>query len=299
MEPFTLRHEKALVEKRMKVSIAPRLRERLWQLVEVRNDGWECGWNSYTTRLEETEKRLKLGLGRTSLVAKTAQGVLEGIEPYFREGYPSNVLEVIEQFSEELAKEHRAKFAQEVNEAMLAFNCPWLLLDGAFFQIDSGFMRELVQKAQTDLHRNGFSGALDELRDARESLTANRTKDAIVSSLKSVESTLKTILSPETGVGKELFIKFREAGYLNDIPPGPAKAVSNAVLPAIAILRNELGGHGQGSDVLNVPRSYASLAIHLASAITVFLFEQSATITPPPVTAVTPKAIPEDDDVPF
>jgi hypothetical protein len=298
MEPFTLRHEKALVEKKLKVSIPPRLRERLWQLVLARNDQWQCGWDEYTTRLAETEKKLKGLLGRTALVAKTQTGQQQGLEAYFREGYPSNVLEVIEQFSDELPGDQRPSFAQAVNASMTAFKCPWLLLDGTFFLIDDSYMKELIESAEGALRSRGFGGATDEMREARENLMANRHKDAIVSALKSVESTLKTILNIKSGVAKDLFFKFREAGFMDDIPQNHAKAISAAVLPGIATLRNELGGHGQGSDVISVPKSYASLAVHLASAITLFLIEQST--TSPQTDGQSAESSPtRDDDVPF
>jgi hypothetical protein len=133
---------------------------------------------------------------------------------------------------------------------------------------------------------------------------ANRAKESIVSALKSVESTLKTILKTHTGAAKELFVQFREAGYMDDIPQHHAKAISASVLPGIAVLRNELGGHGQGSDVISVPMPYASLSVHLAAAINLFLTEQSVLATRPPAkplaqkSVVKPKQI-TDDDAPF
>lgn len=121
-QPFTLRHEKALVEKKLKVSILPRLRERLWRQILTRNENLQIGWNEYTTRLEETESKLTRLLGRPALIAKTQNGAQQhGIEAYFREGYPSNVLEVIEQFCDELPEDQRASFANLINDSMMAF----------------------------------------------------------------------------------------------------------------------------------------------------------------------------------
>jgi hypothetical protein len=298
MEPFTLRHEKALVDKRLKVSIPPRLRERLWQLILSRNEHWEVGWHESTSHLEETEKTLKQLLGRASLVAKTLTGAVEGLEAYFREGYPSNVLEVVEQFHEQLTEQDRKFFAKAVNEAMQAFKCPWLLLEGTFYKIEDQFLGALVETSHAALVERGFTGAVDEMREARDNLTANRPKEAIVAALKSVESTAKTILGSQSGVAKELFIRLREAGFMNDIPVNSAKAIVGSVLPSIAVLRNELGGHGQGPDIVNVPQSYAFLAVHLASAINLFLLEQTAL----QAKAQTPQSVsppPPDDDCPF
>jgi hypothetical protein len=61
MEPFTLRHQKALLEKRIAVSLAPRLRERLWQTIYAYNESWnevtETNWSYSTNTLEKTENR--------------------------------------------------------------------------------------------------------------------------------------------------------------------------------------------------------------------------------------------------
>ena len=39
--------------------------------------------------------------------------------------------------------------------------------------------------------------------------------------------------------------------------------------------RSRLSGHGQGSDVVGVPRLYAELALHLAAAVNSFLIHKS------------------------
>jgi hypothetical protein len=124
------------------------------------------------------------------------------------------------------------------------------------------------------LRERGFEGAHDEFREAREELSDGKTKDVILKSFKSFESTLKTLLDKHNGDINELLQLFRKSGFLNDIPEPQAKAVCKQVLGSIAVLRNELGGHGQGNAVLDVPRPYAVLAIHLAGSLNQFVMEQ-------------------------
>jgi len=57
----------------------------------------------------------------------------------------------------------------------------------------------------------------------------------------------------------------------------------------VAVLRDELGGHGQGSAVLDVPRPYAELAVHLAAAVNHFFIAQYVRRNPPALAPVPPK----------
>ncbi|MFY4729513.1 hypothetical protein [Nitrospira sp. BLG_2] len=122
------------------------------------------------------------------------------------------------------------------------------------------------------MREKGFEGAHAEFREAREDLVDGKTKDVILKAFKSFESTLKTMLNQQSGDIMELLRLFREKGFMDDIPEAPAKAVGKAVLGSLATLRNELAGHGQGNAVLDVPRHYAVLAIHLAGSMNQFVF---------------------------
>jgi hypothetical protein len=153
MEPFTLRHQKALLEKRIMVSLEPRLRERIWQTIQEYNETWEevteTNWSYSTNHLEKTEQKLKRLIGKSVLSAKTVDGLKEGMEAYFKEGYPSNVLEVVEQFYDELREESRNSFEKRINESMLAFSCRWLLSNGAFFASTQSFSRSFLKAFET------------------------------------------------------------------------------------------------------------------------------------------------------
>ena len=69
MTPFSLRHQKALREKRIKVSLGWKVRNRLWATIKSYNESYyyqpdpNDNWNEQTTLLEDTEKTLMRLLG--------------------------------------------------------------------------------------------------------------------------------------------------------------------------------------------------------------------------------------------
>ena len=295
MQPFSIRHGKSLKERRIRVSMKERLRARLWMTVQKYNESYfyqpnpSDNWTSHTSLVEQTEIKLKRLLGQPELKGQPFAGEQEvGIEGYFMKGYPSCALEVIEQFVEELdefsgsGQDNPAHFQREVNESMVAFECPWRLSDGRFFQIDAEFFQEeIVQKGEDMLRERGFEGAHDEFREAREDLSDGQTKDVILKAFKSFESTLKTVLDKHNGDVTELLLLFRKSGYMDDIPAAQAKAVCAKVLASISVLRNELGGHGQGNAIIEVPRPYALLALHLSGSLNQFVMGQYLSKRPP------------------
>lgn len=279
MEPFSIRHGKAIQQLRIRVLMKDRLRTRLWMTIQNYNEHYSyyadpsSSWESHTSHVAHTENKLKQLLGLPELTSPASEKAV-GIEGYFLKGYPSCALEVIEQFVEKLAPDRASPFQAEVNDAMVAFECPWRLSSGRFFQIDAAFFQdEIIQKAEDLLCERGFEGAHNEFREAREDLTDGETKDVIFKAFKSFESTLKTVVKQNSGDVTELLKLFRESGFMEDIPEDKARAITK-VLGSIAILRNELGGHGQGDAVVEVPRPYAVLSVHLAGALNQFALSQ-------------------------
>ena len=197
MAPFSLRHEKALLEKRIKVSLARRVRNRLWETMCQYSESYETisetGWHDTRTLLQDTERELVrlLGLGQLTVDKQKAD-----LESYFKDSYPSNTLDVLERFYQVLgnyapAYQQKAwEFQRAVNQAMTDFECAWRLSDGLFFKIDAEFLdREIVQKAEDQLRQLGFAGALDEFRVVRDDLSGADYRDAILKAAQTVEHT--------------------------------------------------------------------------------------------------------------
>ncbi len=290
------------------------LRNRLWSTLAEYNEAYEyqpdCNdnWNVRTSHLDQTERKLRKLLGATDkLQIKTSTGFEDAdLESYFKFGYPSCALDVIEQFFEEVVNQSTirgSELQKEINEAMLAFHCPWRFSDGQFFQVDSDFLdHELNQRAEGLLRQHEFQGAHDEFRSALEDLSGDEPKDAIVKASKSFESTLKTATG-QNGDFTALQDAFRKAGFMDDIPEDDAKAICKQVLGSLPTLRNKLGGHGQGDRVIQVPRPYALLAVHLAGALNQFVVDLYLRKKPSDEADQKPKdptsLADEPDDIPF
>jgi hypothetical protein len=263
------------------------LRNRLWATLIEYNEAYyyrpnpNDNWNEETSHLEQTDVKLRklLGFGNT-LRIKTPAGFKDAdLESYFKLGYPSCALDVIEQFYQEVVNPDKKGILQggrlqaEVDEAMVAFHCPWRLSDGQFFQVDSDFLdQEINQKTESLLREHGFQGAHDEFRSALEDLSGDEPKDAIIKACKSFESTLK-IATGKNGDFTALQEAFRKAGFMDDIPEDDAKAICKQVLGSLPTLRNKLGAHGQGDHIVHVPRPYALLAVYLAGALNQFVVD--------------------------
>jgi hypothetical protein len=98
-------------------------------------------------------------------------------------------------------REKAGHLQSEINQAMSDFEQPWIISDGEFFKIESEFFeREIVQDTEDRLRHQGFVGALDEFREARDDLTDGSYRDTISKSANSLESTLKVV----TGSNGEL-----------------------------------------------------------------------------------------------
>lgn len=294
MTPFSLRHQKALWEKRIKVSLSWKVRNRLWATMNLYNESYyyhpdpNDNLTSHTTLLNDTENTLKRLLGLWQLqILVDGKFTETNLEAYFSTGFPVNALDVMEVFTDLLAKhapgfEKRAwDFERDVNQAMTDFQCPWRLSHGLFFQIDSEFLdHEIVQKAEDQLREHGFAGALDEFRGARDDLSGGDHKGAIQKAAQSVESILKTVTGCNGDLGK-LTESFQKEDFLDDLPPDKERAVLKAIFQGLGIFRNELAGHGQGEQKVDVTRPYAALAVQFAGAITQFVIDQYLRKQPP------------------
>lgn len=313
MRPFSLRHSKALEANRLQVSIGDHLRRRLSSTLRSHNlpvyysTPDNPTWTHNTSVAEQAEKKLVELLGIAEYTTDTYGNQVRKEIDLYREvigGSSVRVFDIIEVFFSELPPDEQPKFQRAINESNTAFACPWRMSEGMFFRVDSSFMEEEVIGRSTELlSLAGLEGAMDEFRTARDHLTDGAARDAITYASHSFESTLKAILKVSSGAAKQLVEQFEREGYMSDVPPSKASAVRKSLL-ILSVIGNELGRHGQGHAVLEVPREYAELAVNLAGALNLFVVGQHLKKHPPPATQLPKpakgKSPPEfDDDIPF
>jgi hypothetical protein len=151
---------------------------------------------------------------------------------------------------------------------------------GNVIRVDSELLHtEVVKPALTLLRRPGYAGAQAEFLKAHEHYRDGNTKEALSECLKAFESTMKSICDKRgwkydaRATSKTLI----EICFKNGlIPPFWTQHFSSlrAMLEsAVPTVRHRLGGHGQGSEIVDVPANLAAYTLHMTAATIVFLVE--------------------------
>jgi small-conductance mechanosensitive channel len=141
--------------------------------------------------------------------------------------------------------------------------------------IDSSYLHENLLSKQVDLMKSlSANGALDEFRQAVNEYQQQHFSHAINEAAKSVESTLKFVLG--NNLEADLSKLLKELGKGNLIPPYYNSFFDSffKIVQATGIVRNKPGNaHGQGTDIVNPPKSLAEFEINLAATVNKFLLE--------------------------
>lgn len=118
---------------------------------------------------------------------------------------------------------------------------------------------------------------------------------------------MKTILGVSEGSAASLIRALVEKDFFGDLPANTqAAAFGEAVLLALPFIGNRLGRHGQGEEIVEVPRNYGELALHVAGSFIRLLVERHIELEPPLGKIVVPAeasadfgSASADDDIPF
>lgn len=151
---------------------------------------------------------------------------------------------------------------------------------GEMIRVDSQVIHaEVVRPVLTLLTAKEYAGANAEFLKAFEHYREDDTKACLNECLKAFESTMKAISTKRHWAFKptDTASALIEICLKNDlIPPliqsqiGSVRATLESGIPTI---RNRLSGHGQGAQVVQVPRHYASYMLHLTATTIQFLVE--------------------------
>lgn len=172
--------------------------------------------------------------------------------------------------------------------------------------VDNAFLEdEVLAEVSPLLALAEFDGAKAEFQQARNALVDGKARDTIVYAAASVESTYKAALGGSSKVGIELVQAYVNANLMTGLVKSKAQAIQKSLMPT-AVLGNELGRHGHGADVLEVPIEYAELAVSLAASINAFVSKQhlrrKVADKPKPAKKVVEAPAPAsfaDDDIPW
>jgi HEPN domain-containing protein len=309
MKLFSYRYRNVIFSGKLKVPLNPRLRVRIRKLIAKFNETWretdETNWNYETSTIDQMVKELLIKYGMDSLQVKDIKtSEVRNVEfsEFVEQTYPAQVLDVIELFANSLSLDLRRTFQDEMNECFEEEESDLRILQGEIFKIDEELLKQRsLSSAMSIAEKGGFSGALEELREALKDYTTQDHKGAIHNAAKAVESVIKKILNKESGTYQPLVKELFGTGFYENIPDECRSPFQEVVFAPLAAMRNRMGGHGQGGNAVEIPRQYAELAVNLASAYVKFLIEQQLGSLPEGADSqdcVTANEF-KDDDLPF
>ena len=144
---------------------------------------------------------------------------------------------------------------------------------GMVVRIDSQLIHsEVVQPTLNLLQDPKFKGANQEFLSAHEHYRNRKYKECLNESLKALESCLKAICKArkwpysETDTVKRLIEIVFDHQLIPSSLQSHFSALRSTLEARVPPLRNRLGGHGQGSQIVIVPESIAAYALHLTAS---------------------------------
>lgn len=294
---FSQRHRAALFDtKTLKPSFYNTLRIGMERILEKHSDGS----NDENWSYEQAAEMLRTLHGWDQLYIREGTSQREvSFQDFLRKGFPTDTLDAIEAwFASEPQTADAA--AKDLNVLLAINGSPWRFIAGEAVLIDSSYLHdEVVAKTAELLGIAKAAGPLQEFQAALSALQAGESKRAVVEAHKSVESVMKFVLGTHEHLTfGRLLAEILKSGLLPEYYEEFLHHFEMLALGAVKARNRPGTGHGQGPDAVEIPRSLAQFAIHLAGSIEVFLlehwFERQG-----PQPAPTKGHATADDDVPF
>ena len=276
---FSQRYHKALKEKKLLVEIPDESRSKIIKCLEKNNHSSGINYDPnnqwISTIIEETilEWLNEYGVDEISESNEISKGNYHSEFQFLITNYgAASIFDFIEIAMKHMERDNRENCRIKINQIFDIHECPWRISDGEFFKLDANFMGErLSANAHDALAANTFTGAAQEFAKARQLLGANEVKDSILYAGKSFESVMKVMTGLNHANADKLIQAMLTQGYFDDLPDGFKSGFGEQVLKTLPTMRNKLSGHGQGSDIIEIPAAYGELSIQLAAAFHNFL----------------------------
>jgi hypothetical protein len=149
-------------------------------------------------------------------------------------------------------------------------------------RMDSEYLHaEAVKPALVLLSKEGFEGANEEFLHALEHYRHGRFKESLVDSLKSLESTMKSICTlrgwsyKSEDTASKLISTCIENGLLPSFLEPQYNSLRTLLESGTPTIRNKRGGHGQGPKPIIIPEYLTRYAINLTASSILFLVESN------------------------
>jgi hypothetical protein len=169
---------------------------------------------------------------------------------------------------------------EELNARFKEHGIGYEFKDRRIIRVDSEYIHsEAVRPALALLSNKIYQVANDEFLKAHEHYRHARYKDCLTWSLKSFESTMKTICKKrkwkydEGDTAKKLIEICLANGLIPDFWQSHFTALRATLEHGIPTSRNKLAGHGDGTEQIIVPQYLAAYVLHMTASALVFLIE--------------------------
>jgi AbiJ N-terminal domain 4 len=181
------------------------------------------------------------------------------------------------------ARVPKEKFDAAVNELNARFRehgIGYQYESGEIIRVDSQLIHaEVVKPALALLTAKEYAGANAEFLKAFGHYRKGEIKDCLSECLKAFESTMKAICTKRkwafkaTDAASTLIDVCLKNNLIPQLLQSHIGGVRAALESGIPTIRNRLSGHGQGSQIVDVPEQYASYMLHLTATTIKFLVE--------------------------
>lgn len=155
--------------------------------------------------------------------------------------------------------------------------------NGSLIRVDSEFIHQNAVKPTLEiLHGSAFSGANEEFVHAFEHYKSGNHKACLVECAKTIESTIKIVLTRrnisfnENDNASKLILSLFENNIIPNYIQAQFNALRSTIESGVPTIRNKLGGHGQGDEQKHVPAYLASYALHLTASTVLFIVNASS-----------------------
>lgn len=169
---------------------------------------------------------------------------------------------------------------EELNARFQEHGVGYRFEEGEVVRVDSELLHaEAVKPALVLLRASEYAGAQAEFLKAHEHYRHDRAKEALAECLKSLESVMKSICAKRkwahdpNATSKALIQVLFDKGLIPEFWSQYFSALRSTLESGVPTARNRLGGHGQGTDVVQVPPHLVAYVLHQTASAIVFLAE--------------------------
>jgi len=173
----------------------------------------------------------------------------------------------------------------ELNSRFREHGVGFQFIEGKIIRVDSQLLHaEVMKPALALLNVSAFAGAQAEFLRAHEHYRHGSSKEALMESLKALESVMKVICEKRkwshqpNATSKQLLDVLFQNGLIPKFWDQHFAALRSSLESGVPTARNRLGGHGQGATITVVPTYLVGYVLHITASAIVFIVEAERAI---------------------